>query len=211
MGNPYIQTPQLASGYLNNENNSIVGKTATGSPVNLPAQAYGGQLGKLYIADDADAARLSLTSVGTLRVGIYMAVKTKAGSSASPARGIGAFWDTSANGGVAGAVVTPDMAATSSLAGIYINAPTKGNYCWIQVAGLVTLLCRSSVTTTTIGTLAVFTGLTTNTFDSIADATDYLTTAGALKTIVGQWYEAPANDGLKLAWLNGFAIRRIVG
>lgn len=201
MGNPYIQTPQLASGYLNNENNTLVGKTATGGPVNFINQSYLGQLGKILVIDDAEASKLSLSSVGTLRSGAYMLVKTKAGSSAAPARGIAAFWDTSANGGVAGAVVTPDMAATSSFAGIYINAPTKGNYCWIQVRGLVTLQCRSSVTTTNIGDIAVFTGLTTNTFDAIADATDYLITAGAYKQVVGQWYEAPANSGLKLAFL----------
>jgi hypothetical protein len=208
MANPYILTPQLASGYLNNEDNTIVGKTATGSPVNLPAQAYGGQLGKLLVIDDAEASRLSKTTIGTLRAGTYMLVKTKAASSAAPARGIAAFWDTSANGGLGSSVVTPDIAATSSLAGIYINAPTKGNYCWIQVFGLATLQCRSSVTTTTIGDIAVLTGLTTNTFDSIADATDYFSSAGTMKLLVGQWYEAPANSGLKLAWLNGFAVRR---
>jgi hypothetical protein len=202
MGNPYIQTPQLASGYLNNENNTLVGKTATGGPVNFINQSYLGQLGKILVVDDAEASRLSLSSVGTLRAGAYMLVKTKSGSSASPARGIAAFWDTSANGGVAGAVVTPDMAATSSFAGIYINAPTKGNYCWIQVRGLVSLLCKtSSVTSNVIGDLCVFTGLTTNTFDGIADATDYMTSAGAYKRVVGQWYEAPVADAIKLAFL----------
>lgn len=210
MGNPYIQTPQLASGYLNNENNSILGKSATGSPVVLPAQAYGGNLGKLYVIDDAEAAKLSLTSIGILRVGVYMCVKTKLGSTAAPARGLAAFWDTSANGGVAGAIVTPDMTATSSCAGVYINAPTKGNYCWVQVAGLATLQCRAAVTTTTIGDIAIFTSLTTNTFDSTADATaGGVDTAGEYKAIIGQWYEAPANSGLKLAWIDGPAIRRI--
>jgi hypothetical protein len=201
MANPFILTPQLASGYLNNEDNTLAGKTATGAPVNFINQSYLGQLGKVFVCDDAEAAKLSKSSVGTLRAGSYMMVKTKAGSSAAPARGIAAFWDTSANGGVGGSVVTPDIAATSSFIGIYINAPTKGNYCWIQVGGLVTLQCRSSVTTTNIGDIAVFTGLTTNTFDAIADATDYFTTAGAYKLVVGQWYEAPANSGLKLAFL----------
>lgn len=212
MANPYILTPQLASSYLNNENNpsTSIGKTATGSPVNLPAQAYAGMLGKLYVIDDAEAARLSLTSVGTLRAGVYMCVITKAGSSAAPAKGIAAFWDTSANGGVGNSVVTPDMAVTSSCVGIYINAPTKGNQCWIQVGGLATLLCKtSSVTSNAIGDLCVFTGGTTNTFDGIADATDYFTTALKFKDVMGQWYEAPVADGLKLAWLTGPAIRRI--
>ncbi len=208
MANPYILAPQLSSGKLNNEDNTVPGKTATGAPVSLPGYNYAGLLGKLLTIDDAEALKLSLTTVGTLRAGTYMMVQTKAGSTAAPARGIGAFWDTSANNGLGKYVVTPDMAATSSLAGIYINAPTKGNYCWIQTFGLGTLQCRSSVTTTTIGDIAVFTGLTTNTFDSIADATDYFSTAGAMKNLIGQWYEAPANSGLKLAWLNGFAMRR---
>jgi len=208
MGNPYINTPQLASGYLNNENNAVVGKQQTGSPVNLPAQAYGGMLGKLFVCDDAEAARLSLTSVGTLRAGIYMCVKVKAG--ATPVRGAPCAWDTSANSGLTNYTVVDYNAATQSIAGIYLNVPTAGNQTWIQVAGLATLLCRAAVTTTTIGTLAVLTALGTATFDSIADATDYFTTAGALKTVVGQWYEAPANSGLKLAWINGFGVRRFV-
>jgi hypothetical protein len=50
MGNPYITAPQLVSGYLNGENNPYLGKSATGSPVVLPAQAYGGMLGKILIS-----------------------------------------------------------------------------------------------------------------------------------------------------------------
>ena len=189
-------TPMLSSGYLNTEDNTLVGKTATGSVVNFPAQSYLGQLGKLLVVDDAEALRLSKTTIGILRAGAYALVQTKAGSTAAPARGLGAFWDINANNGVGKSVVTPDMAATSVLAGYYISAPTKGNYCWIQVAGLATLQFRATVTSKVAGNLVVFTGLTTNTFDAIADATDYFTTAGAYKTVVGQAQEAPTDAGL---------------
>ena len=147
---------------------------------------------------------MELLYSSTLRAGAYMLVQTKAGTSAAPARGIAAFWDTNANSGFAKYVVTPDISATiiSDFAGIYVDAPTKGWYCWIQIAGLTSLLCKtSSVTSNVIGDLAVFTGLTTNTFDGVADATDYFTTSGAYKRVIGTWEEAAVADAVKLAWI----------
>lgn len=204
MANPFLNPIRLATGYLNGGGSTVLGKSV--SPDNLPGTGYGGLLGKIIIVDDAEALKLSLTATGTLRQGAYMQVKTKAGSTAAPIRGTGCFWDTNANNGPAARVVTPDISATiiSDFAGIYVDVPAKGDFCWIQIAGLGTLLCKtSSVTSNVIGDLCIFTGLTTNTFDGIADASDAVANAGNLKKVVGTWHEAPVADGLKLAWLKG--------
>jgi len=211
MANPFLNPVRLATGYLNGGGSTVLGKSV--SPDNLPGTGYGGLLGKIIIVDDAEAAKLSLTTTGTLRAGAYMLVKTKAGTSAAPARGIGCFWDTNANSGFANRVVTPDISATiiSDFAGIYVDVPAKGDYCWIQIAGLATVLCKtSSVTSNLIGDLCLFTGLTTNTFDGMADATDGFTSAGVIKRLVGSWEEVPVADGLKLAWLK-YNTARIFG
>ena len=207
MPNPFLNTIMLGEGYLNGGGSGFIGKNV--SPDSLPSTDYRGLLGKIIVIDDAEALKLSLTTTGTLRAGAYMRVQTKSGSSASPAKGIGAFWDTSANAGFGSKIVTPDISATviSDFAGVYVDAPSKGNYCWIQVGGLATLQCKaSSVSSSVAGDVAIFTGLTTNTFDGIADATDHFTTAGAVKKYVGTWYEAPVADLLKLAWLKGTCI-----
>jgi len=201
MANPFLNTMQLAEGYLNGGGGPLIGKSV--SPDNLPAEDYGGLLGKVLVVDDAEALKLSLTATGTLRAGAYMRVLTKAGSAAAPARGIGCFWDTSANNGYKLKVVTPDISATviSDFAGVYVDVPAKGSYCWIQIGGLASLLGAAAVASAVAGNLCVFTGLATNTFDGIADATDYYATAGAGKRVVGTWYEAPASGLIKLAWL----------
>lgn len=202
MANPFLNPVRLATGYLNGGGSTVIGKSV--SPDGLPGTAYGGLLGKIIYVDDAEALKLSLTTTGTLRQGAYMLVKTKAGTSAAPARGIGCFWDTNANAGPANRVVTPDISATiiSDFAGIYVDVPAKGDYCWIQVAGLATVLCKtSSVTSNVIGDLAIFTALTTNTFDALGDAADAVASAGNLKKVVGTFHEAAVADGLKLVWL----------
>ena len=201
MANPFLNTVRLGEGYLNGGGSAFIGKNV--NPDSLPGLDYGGLLGKILVVDDAEALRLSLTTTGTLRAGAYVRVKTKAGSAAAPARGIGAFWDTQVLNGFGTSVVTPDISATAigSLAGIYVDAPAKGNYCWICVGGLVGLQVRAAVTSGIAGNIAVFTALATNTFDGIADATDYFATAGAYKTLVGKWYETPANGAINLAWL----------
>jgi hypothetical protein len=211
MANPFLNTVRLGEGYLNGGGSAYIGKNV--NPDNLPGLDYGGLLGKILTVDDPEALRLSLTATGTLRAGSYMRVKTKAASSAAPAKGIACFWDTQANNGFGNAIVTPDISATliGSVAGIYVDAPAKGNYCWIQIGGLATLQVRAAVTSGVAGNIAVFTGLTTNTFDGIADATDYFATAGAYKTLIGKWWETPASGALNLAFLLNISNPYLIG
>lgn len=208
MANPFLNPIRLNSGYLNGGGGADPGKSVNTS--GLPGTSYGGLLGKIIIVDDIEASRLSLTSTGTLRAGAYMLVQTKLTSTASPIRGTACFWDTNANSGFAKRIVTPDISATviGDFAGIYTDAPAKGNYSWVQISGLATLLCKtSSVSSNLIGDLCIFTGLTTNTFDGIADATDFFTSAGKFKQVVGSWEEVPVADGLKLAFMKSNTAR----
>ncbi len=203
MANPFLNPVQLATGYLNGGGSTVLGKSV--SPDSLPSTAYGGMLGKIVVVDDAEALKLSLTTTGTLRAGAYQLVQTKAGTSAAPIKGTACFWDTNANLGFDKRVVTPDISATiiSNFAGIYVDVPAKGDYCWIQIAGLASLLCRSSaMTSNLIGDVVIFTGLTTNTFDGLADA-GTIATAGLVKAVVGTWYEVPVINTVKLAFLKG--------
>jgi hypothetical protein len=100
-----------------------------------------GQLGKTYEFSAADVPYVS--TVATLYGGRYQYVQTKAGSTIAPARGLVCFWDPATPGGY---VVTPDdPGGGADIAGIYISAPTKGNYCFIQVAGVVGMQAVASL------------------------------------------------------------------
>lgn len=161
-----------------------------------------GNLGRAWYADDIAAGKNSDTSVGTLRVGVYALVQTKSGSTAAPARGKACFFASASD--MASYIVTPDGGATldGRMAGVYISAPTKGYYCVIQICGLCTVLYTSSVTATD-GTLVTLVS-TSNVFDSYADG-DTINTAGGnsgLKVVKGIAFEAPANDALKLAYID---------
>jgi hypothetical protein len=179
------------------------------APGSLVADAvqprWGGLPGNLISLTETEANKLSDTAIGTLHVGCYQYVQTKSGSTAAPARGIPCFWDTLANNNYGQYIVTPDATAGKDglFAGVYISAPTKGNYCWIQLQGLCTIKYRASVTDTTAGDLVILV-TATNTFDALADAGTINTAGGAagIKNVRGVAFDAPANAGLLLAWMN---------
>ena len=176
---------RITSRFLNAVNDAV--------PASTEFDRTGGQLGSIVeYPTNADALKVSKTSVGTLRAGKYMYVRTLSGSSASPAVGVVAFVNDLDN-----FIVSPDGGATldGRVAGIYISAPDKGNRCWIQVQGDATVLCKASVTGTTIAELAIVT-TTANTVDSVTDATADAT-AGTAKRVIGKFLEAAASGALK--------------
>lgn len=185
----FDNSAQLISGYLN-------GEDITSAIFNSLAYPKG-NLGKIIAINDEQALRLSKTATGTLYAGLYQLVLFKAGSTAANARGGAVCWETRST-----FTVTPDQTALTEqdFAGIGLMVNTKGNYGWIQVAGKSTILYRASVTDTTAGNI-VLQLTTTNTFDSIADATGTYISGGVkgLKNIVGVGLEAAANGALKLA------------
>jgi len=123
--------------FLNDVNDANAGGVIVSLPAGAPSPAVSQDIpGDRIVLDDATALALSDTSIGTLFGGVYQYVKTTAVTRPAQ-RGCVAFFKT-ADLGVAYNVYSdpdPSAAVPTHIAGIYISAPTSGNYCWIQVAG----------------------------------------------------------------------------
>jgi hypothetical protein len=139
----------LSSPYLDLTDDAYIG---SGSSTGTGAQPYPGQLGAIMTLSEAEANKRG--SVLTLHSGLYQYVQFKAASSASNAAGQVMFWSTRAS-----YIVTPDATAplTGSIAGIALNAVTKGNYGWIQIGGVANVKFKASLTAATpaIGDLVI--------------------------------------------------------
>ncbi len=171
--------------------NGGTGDPAQGQPVGsvsgIPVIGYDGQLGQRYVATGMgpgpEALRLSNTTIGTLYGGIYQYVLFLSTSTAANVRGQLAFWSDALNG-----VVTPDVAAgtTGLFAGVILNAVAKGNYGWIQIAGIASILFKTSITKATpaVGDLVVVDQAPSAKGDILADATNL--TSVLAKGIVGK-------------------------
>lgn len=189
---------------INGNLNEGIGDAAPGSAnagiTGLPTvEGSLGQLGVNVFFSTQDLVNLAnpAGTIGTLYGGWYKYVKFKATWSATLAAGQILQYATVAD--MLLNTVTADNAAAGIFAGFALCAgTTKGNYWWIQTSGICWGVCQSSVTTTTAGDIAVQTSGTTATLDSIADATDYYTTAlKGGKLFRGQFLDAPANSALK--------------
>lgn len=184
-------------GKLNAVDDEYIGGPAnqlTGLPL------YRGQIGSKLVLNHEEAAKMSDTSIGTLYGGMYRYVKTKAASSASPARGLAAFYASAAD--LEADTVTPDSpgAVDGCFAGVYISAPTKGQYCWIQTSGLASCKFQSSITRATPAVQdMVFITASANTFDQEEAATTV--TVGMLARHVGIAAEVPVGAAIKLVEL----------
>jgi hypothetical protein len=149
------QADNISARYLNDVNDAVSG----GAPVSVPAGAPAAQVnqtqpGDRICLDDITALGLSDTTVGTLYGGIYIYVQATYTTTAPVRGGIG-FWKQADVGVqyVAYGDALPATATPSFIAGIFISAPTKGNYCWIQIAGVASVLFDSTITATTVGDL----------------------------------------------------------
>jgi hypothetical protein len=81
--------------------------------------------------------------------GIYQYMQTLSTSTASPARGAACFYQAAdLTGSVyrVSADALPTAAIPTFYAGVFINAATKGNYCWVQTAGTLSVLFDSAIT-----------------------------------------------------------------
>lgn len=175
-------------------------------------QPYYGQVGKRLVCTYAMATKLSDTTIGSLYEGVYQYVLTKAGSTVAPARGGLCFWDD-----YDAYTVTPDVSATSSFggdnsglfAGVYLSAPTKGYYCYIQILGKASVLFASSITKTTpaMGDMVLVDGTSSNTGQVLADATGI--TGPTLKRAMGVALETPVAASIKLVDL--WSLRQVMG
>jgi hypothetical protein len=152
------QADQLTARFLNDVNDSVSGGTIFALPSGVQPPPYSAtQPGDRIVLDDPTAIALSDTAnVGTLYGGVYMYVGTLSTSTNSPGRGQIAYWNAqqlppNVVGGTnigytATADVNPSASVPTFIAGVFINAPTKGNFCWIQVAGVASVLFDQTLT-----------------------------------------------------------------
>jgi hypothetical protein len=184
-------------GFLNSTDDAVAGGVSNGL---TGAAMFSGQLGEFVEVTSTQAAKLSDSTVGTLYGGKYQYVLFKAGSSASNARGQVVYWDDEDS-----YVVTPDAPTSGARkAGITLNAVTKGQYGWIQVTGLASVLFKTGITKATpaVDDLVVVT-VSANTADVLADATGLTSVNG--KLILGVAVEAPVTASIKkVALWNNF-------
>ena len=192
------QIIRITTGFLN-----TVDDEAAGGPVSGVGESqYQGQLGGELFLTAAQAAKRSDTSVGTLFAGVYRYIRTKAGSTLTPARGIIAFWDV-ATAGLTDSVVTPDLpTGTSLIAGIYLNAITKttpGNFGFIQTSGIASVAgVASFAETPAVGDLVI--ASTGALMDNLAGAVDI--DPLEVQAIIGVAEEVPADGTITRVLLN---------
>jgi hypothetical protein len=150
------QADQLTAKFLNNVNDTVSGGAVVSLPAGVGAPPVSGtQPGDRIILDDASALALSDASTGTLWGGIYEYVQTLSTATAAPAVGTAAFFRAADVGGATPYLVTSDAQPTAAIptyfAGVFINAITKGNFGWIQIAGVANCLFDSAVTAAAAG------------------------------------------------------------
>ena len=187
--NPFISP----SGFMN------VGSfpAPVGSPEPGGGLRFPGLLGQTVVYDDQAALKVS-GPVGTLYHGVYQLVLL----SSPVSRGEIVFWDTLANNGLAQFKATHTVLAPAHFkAGVAVCNGLAGEWCWLQVAGLASCLYSAAVTDATIGNLVVTQALNVATVDALADAGAFAT-AGLMKRLVGQAYEAPAAGNIRRVILN---------
>jgi hypothetical protein len=145
------QAPQLSARFLNGVNDTVAGGAIVSLPSGISSPAVSAtQAGDRIVLDDASALALSDTTIGTLFGGIYQYVQTLSTATANPARGTAAFWRATDLVTASVYQVTSDAQPTAALptfiAGVFINAITKGNFGWIQLCGVCSVLFDSTIT-----------------------------------------------------------------
>ena len=211
--NPSIK---LISGTVNGENNPALGNQLSNATfAGGLISSYGGFLGVKMSFSADDALKMSNTTIGTLYGGTYMMVRISATATQSNlARGRLVFWDTT---------VAEDLYQVSNdetqngglpeIAGVLVNAPTAGNYCFVQVAGRATVQCRATVTAATryITWAAAGAGVDNATVDGANTATAVTTAAPVLtllNSFLGISESVAANGALIVVNLRQFLTTR---
>jgi hypothetical protein len=149
------QSPRVTTPALNSVGR--VGDPGAGTPVTTSqvsgsiVQEYKGMIGGKLTLSQADAARLSDTATALLYGGVYMYVLFYASMSSTVVRGAVVVWvDTSAVSPTCYTVTADGSAARNNfVAGVALNATTKGYYDFIQIAGLASVKFGASLTAAT--------------------------------------------------------------
>lgn len=134
---------RVSTGLLNTVDDSVIANQAGLAGVSK----FGGQLGKMLAVSTSQIGQMFDSTVGTLYAGVYQYVQFNPDDSA-PVIGQAAFWLSGSD--VEDFIVSTDSnggaTSTPSPAGIFINIPTDGNYCFIQIAGIATVKYKSGLT-----------------------------------------------------------------
>lgn len=204
---PSLQHMRLVSGYVNGENNAAVG-VPLASPSGSIVQEYLGMLGGEMILDDDNAAKLSLTTTGTLYGGRYKMVQLDSGALLAT-RGKIVFWKLDEDYNLF--IVTTDETYKDFPAGILLNTITPGNYGFIQCAGRASVKFRAVLTAAgAIGSpvweAAQGAGADNASADVLPSADPVSNAQQPL--YLGVAVEAPTNDGIKLVDLAPFSARQ---
>jgi len=132
------QHPRITTTYLNQLNRQ--GDPAPGVPVSTAQasgsiiQPYAGFVGGKLTITNPWAVQFADPAVGPLYGGIYMYVQFAANSTGAPTRGQIAYWADEGK-----YVVTADATVAGSankIAGITLNNTLRGNWDFIQIAGV---------------------------------------------------------------------------
>lgn len=167
------QAVSLSAKFLNDVNDSVAGGNLVSLPSGVPVPPSSQTIpGDRIVLDDATALALSDTAVGTLFGGVYQYVGFLTGSTGAAAVGGVAFYRSNElpAGATQAYTVTADpQPATTTptyVAGIFINVITKGNFGWIQVAGVASVLFGAALTATLAGTNVFASQTTAGTADA---------------------------------------------
>ena len=187
------QIDRLTTGQINNINDAVAGGLQ--SPTGLAR--YASQLGE-RIALGNETLKYNST-IGVVYAGLFQYVQIDPAAVKVPARGGLVFWKDYEN-----AIVTTDAAANNlhAFAGVLLNAPTVGNFTFIQTLGKVFVQFKATITKATpaIGDLVVVDAAPSNAADIPADATTL--TGPLLKAWIGNAIlQTPVNGGLTLVEL----------
>lgn len=173
---------------LNAVNDTVCGGA---SSQGTGATLYGGILGiEVELTDDQVYYD---STVGTLYGGVYKYVKVLSTGGAG-ARGHVAFWSDADN------YVVTATASNGNQAGIFLRTVTAGNFCWIQVGGLASVIFAAQLSNDTpaIKNFVVCTS-GASTADALTDATTI--TADLAKRTLGIAEQAPTPGSINLVEL----------
>lgn len=195
------QITEITTGKMNTVNDPVVGSTVGGP---LGGSMRGGVLGnRVCLGPD----NIKFDSViGTLYGGIYQYVRFASGAAAAAARGLLAFWDTSVGENLY-QVTMDEPAGVSLIAGIVLNAVSKGNYGWIQIVGRASVQFRATIGGTkavgaVVAAAAQGAGADVATADTLTDASNV--TAMLLKRVLGIAETLPADGAISIVRLKNF-------
>jgi hypothetical protein len=180
MPSNFVQQIDRIVSKLSNANDPLPGQSVSSG---TGAVQYGGQVGARVCLGNDDIAIVNSSSP-TLYGGIYQYVQFFLTATKASVAGLLAFWQTDST-----YIVTNDEpTGCSDIAGICLNAVSKGNYGWIQIAGKATVQYRAVLTKTTpaVGDLVIAAALgsvTPGVVDIIADATNI--TSVQLRSAIG--------------------------